>query len=113
MSRKRLGYKTRHVMLNLKDEWYEKMKGEGINMSALVNRFLDEYFNLEVCPHCLIGEVLNRNCAKCEAPAIICDNSSCSRAGEVVNRGCPLAPALRKEGVRLHLFGVLRMKSKK
>ena len=81
MSRKRLGYKTRHVMLNLKDEWYEKMKGEGINMSALVNRFLDEYFDLEVCPHCLIGEVLNRNCAKCEAPAIICDNSSCSRAG--------------------------------
>ena len=48
-------------MLNLKDEWYEKMKGEGINMSALVNRFLDEYFNLEVCPHCLIGEVLNRS----------------------------------------------------
>ena len=88
MTRKRLGYKTRHVMLNLKDEWYNKMKDEGTNMSALVNRFLDDYFGFEVCPTCLIGEVLKRNCAKCEAQAIICDNGSCARAGELVNRGC-------------------------
>ena len=88
MTRKRLGYKTRHVMLNLKDEWYNKMKDEGTNMSALVNRFLDDYFGFEVCPTCLIGEVLKKNCAKCDAPAIICNNGSCVREGEVVNRGC-------------------------
>ena len=71
---KRLGYKTDHKMINIRREWNEKLSQENLNASEIINTLLQKYWEREVCPVCLGGVIHPGNCAKCNAPYVICDN---------------------------------------
>ena len=74
---KRLGYKTDHVMINLKRELNEWMTAKKMNKSRLVNDLLLKYYQHELCPRCLGGVIRVGNCAKCDAKWISCRNEGC------------------------------------
>ena len=74
---KRLGYKTDHVMINLKRELNEWMTAKKMNKSRLVNDLLLKYYQHELCPRCLGGVIRLGNCAKCDAKWISCRNEGC------------------------------------
>jgi len=57
VGRPSLPYKTRHVMVNMKDEHYEYMKQADINMSNLINEYLDSRFTLKICPTCFSDDI--------------------------------------------------------
>ena len=52
VGRPSLPYETRHVMLNLRTEYYVKLKNQGKNMSLLVNDFLHALHEYTICPLC-------------------------------------------------------------
>jgi len=91
---KRLGrppspYKTRHVMINMKDEHYEHMKKGNINMSETINNYLDNLFNNKICPTCFSDELTHRQCAKCLGDSIFCANEECKDHKTRVGYSCP------------------------
>ena len=85
-----LPYKTRHVMVNMKDEHYEYMKKGNINMSEEINKHLDNRFHLKICPTCFKGEHLrSMNCHKCGGKSIFCHNLQCIDYDTRVGNSCP------------------------
>ena len=89
VGRPSLPYKTRHVMVNMKDEHYEYMKQADINMSELINKYLDSLFNLKICPTCFSDELDRRTCQKCGGEAIFCENEQCQDHRKRVRHSCP------------------------
>jgi len=84
-----LPYKTRHVMINMKDEHYEFMKKGNINMSEEINKYLDNRFHLNICPTCFTSELERKYCHKCGGEAIFCDNMKCTDYERRVGNSCP------------------------
>ena len=82
-------YKTRHVMINMKDEHYEHMKKGNINMSETINNHLDNLFNNKICPTCFSDELTHRQCDNCLGDAIFCDNKKCTDYKSRVGNSCP------------------------
>jgi hypothetical protein len=90
VGRPSLPYKTRHVMINMKDEHYELMKKGNINMSEIINSYLDERFHHKICPTCFGDQVDHRECAKCQGDAIFCRNEECNDFKLRVGHSCPV-----------------------
>jgi hypothetical protein len=84
-----LPYKTRHVMVNMKDVHYEYMKKANMNMSQLINDYLDHLFNLKICPTCFTDDIDRRMCQKCKGEAIFCENEQCRDYQKRVGNTCP------------------------
>ena len=84
-----LPYKTRHVMVNMKDEHYEHMRKVNTNMSELINHYLDNLFLLKICPVCFTDDLAHRQCAKCLGDAIFCHNPECPDYLHRVGNSCP------------------------
>ena len=92
VGRPSLAYETRHVMLNLRTEYYVKLKNEGTNMSLLVNDFLHALHEYTVCPLCYSTDVAIINCAKCDCRSLVCKNPSCTKHHRVQKRDCIIDP---------------------
>ncbi len=89
VGRPSLPYKTRHVMINMKDEHYEVMKKGNINMSEIINSYLDDRFQFKICPTCFSDELDHRQCKKCLGDAIFCENKECRDYQKRVGASCP------------------------
>jgi len=89
VGRPSLPYKTRHVMINMKDEWYEFMKKANINMSEEINKYLDNRFHNKICPTCFGDELDHRQCANCLGDSIFCANKECKDHTIRVGHSCP------------------------
>jgi len=89
VGRPSLPYKTRHVMINMKDEWYEHMKKNEMNMSEEINQYLDNRFHNKICPTCYGDELEHRQCMKCLGDAIFCANIRCEDHKSRVGNSCP------------------------
>jgi len=89
VGRPSLPYKTRHVMINMKDEHYELMKKGNINMSEIINGYLDARFHNKICPTCYGDELDHLQCAKCLGDAIFCANEDCKDHKSRVAHSCP------------------------
>ena len=90
VGRPNLPYETRHVMLNIRTEYYVKLKNQGENMSKIINDFLHALHEYTVCPNCYTEDVLVVHCAKCKARALVCQNPSCRKQNRVEKRECQL-----------------------
>ena len=77
VGRPRLPYDTRQVMLNIRTEYHVKMKGDGINMSKLVNDFLHDRFSYSICPTCYQEDFDVEHCKKCNGRALFCRAMGC------------------------------------
>jgi hypothetical protein len=91
---KRLGrppspHKTRHVMINMKDEHYAHMRQANTNMSQLINHYLDNLFHQKICPMCFTDNLERKSCAKCGGEAIFCANTECVEFSHRVGYSCP------------------------
>jgi len=82
-------YKTRHVMINMKDEHYAHMRQANTNMSELINHYLDHLYHLKICPVCFTDDLRRTNCAKCGGEAIFCHNPECADHLHRVGNTCP------------------------
>ena len=82
-------FKTRHVMINMRDEWYQYMRKNNMNMSEELNKYLDDRFHLKICPECFKDELEHRQCANCLGNAIFCQNVSCADYKKRVGNSCP------------------------
>jgi len=89
VGRPSLPYKTRHVMINMKDEHYEYMKQADINMSEEINKYLDNRFHFKICPTCFSEDIDPQTCKKCEGKAIFCANKECRDHQKRVGHSCP------------------------
>ena len=89
VGRPSLPYKTRHVMINMKDEHYEYMKKGNINMSKEINKYLDARFHLKICPTCYMDIVESLTCHKCGGKSIFCQNPKCTDYDIRVGSSCP------------------------
>jgi len=89
VGRPSLPYKTRHVMINMKDEHYEFMKKGNINMSKEINKYLDNLFHLKMCPTCFKEILARTSCSKCDGEAIYCMNRECTEYDTRVGNSCP------------------------
>jgi len=76
-----LPYATRHVMINMRMEYYIKMKRANVNMSKIVNDFLHSEHNYTICPVCHSQDIHVRNCKKCNGRALFCDALGCKTQG--------------------------------
>ena len=92
VGRPSLPYETRHVMLNIRTEYYVKLKSEGTNMSLLVNDFLHALHEYTVCPLCYSTDVFVPRCAKCDGRALFCQNPSCTSRGRGKQSECKKDP---------------------
>jgi len=88
VGRPNLPYDTRHVMLNLRTEYYVKLKNQGKNMSKLVNDFLHALHEYTVCALCYSEDVIVVHCEKCESRALVCQNPSCRKYHRTHNQSC-------------------------
>jgi len=89
VGRPNLPYETRHVMLNIRTEYYIKMKREGTNMSKIVNDFLHDRFSYSVCPTCYKDSDLDlRECVKCDGRALFCFAIGCKAYRQPQLREC-------------------------
>jgi len=82
-------HKTRHVMINMRDEWYQYMRKNNMNMSEELNKYLDARFNLKICPTCYMDVLDHRQCAKCLGDSIFCKNHNCEDYSKRVGNSCP------------------------
>jgi len=82
-------HKTRHVMINMRDEWYQYMRKNNMNMSEEINTYLDARFNLKICPTCYTEIIGRRRCNKCNGEAIFCQNPKCTDYDIRVGNSCP------------------------
>jgi len=82
-------HKTRHVMINMRDEWYQYMRINDMNMSEEINKYLDARFNLKICPTCYTELIDHHTCKKCEGEAIFCANEQCQDFQKRVANSCP------------------------
>jgi len=76
-----LPYATRHVMINMRMEYYMKMKRAKVNISKMVNDFLHAEHNYTICPICYSHDIHVRHCAKCDGRALFCDALDCKTLG--------------------------------
>ena len=67
-----LAYDVKHVTINMKVEHYKRMRRDGVNMSRVINTFLDDLYGYSICPHCYGDNIEVRTCAKCEGRMLIC-----------------------------------------
>ena len=88
VGRPSLPYETRHVMLNIRTEYYVKLKNQGVIMSKLVNDFLHALHEYTICPLCYSEDVRIVKCAKCDGRGLVCDKPSCKRYHRIYNREC-------------------------
>jgi len=82
-------HKTRHVMINMRDEWYQYMRKNNMNMSEEINKYLDSRFNLKICPTCFMDELTHLQCANCLGDSIFCANKECEDHTKRVGNSCP------------------------
>ena len=82
-------YKSRHVMINMKEEHYELMKKGNMNMSEIINNYLDDRFHLNLCPTCFSDDLERHSCHKCGGDAIFCNNTECADYEQRVGNSCP------------------------
>ena len=75
-------------MLNIRTEYYVKLKTQGENMSKIINDFLHARHEYTVCPLCYTEKVIVVNCAKCEGRALVCQNPSCRKHHRTQNAEC-------------------------
>ena len=92
VGRPSLPYETRHVMLNIRTEYYVKLKNQGVIMSKLVNDFLHALHEYTVCPVCYSEDVFVPRCAKCDGRALFCQNPSCRTRGRSRQLECKPDP---------------------
>ena len=92
VGRPSLPYETRHVMLNIRTEYYVKLKTQGTNMSKLVNDFLHALHEYTVCPLCYSTDVAIVKCRNCYGQSLVCDNPSCKKHHRVQKRQCKTNP---------------------
>ena len=92
VGRPSLPYETRHVMLNIRTEYYVKLKNQGKNMSKLVNDFLHARNEYTICPRCYSEDVFVPRCAKCDGRALFCQNPSCTSRGRGKQYECEVDP---------------------
>jgi len=92
VGRPNLPYATRHVMLNLRTEYYVKLKNAGENMSLLVNDFLHAVHQYTICPLCYTEDVHVHHCHKCNGRALFCQSPSCKKAKRAQMRDCKTDP---------------------
>ena len=92
VGRPSLPYETRHVMLNLRTEYYVKLKNQGENMSLLVNNFLHALHQFTICPLCYTEEVFVHHCHKCSGRALFCQSPSCKKHNRSQMRECMMDP---------------------
>jgi len=88
VGRPNLPYDTRHVMLNIRTEYYVKLKNQGKNMSKLVNDFLHALHEYTICPLCYTEEVIVVYCNKCQGRALVCQNPSCRKLHRTQKQEC-------------------------
>jgi len=82
-------HKSRHVMINMRDEWYQYMRKNNMNMSEELNKYLDARFHLKICPTCYMDALVHRQCDNCLGDAIFCDNKECTDYKTRVGNSCP------------------------
>jgi len=88
VGRPNLPYETRHVMLNIRTEYYVKLKNQGVIMSKLVNDFLHALHEYTICPLCYSTDVEIIKCVKCDSRGLVCNKPSCKRYHRIYNREC-------------------------
>jgi len=88
VGRPNLPYDVRHVTLNIRVEYYVKMKRAGTNMSKIVNDFLHAEHNYTICPVCYNEDIDVQRCAKCGGRALWCHTLGCQALGVAQKREC-------------------------
>ena len=82
-------HKSRHVMINMRDEWYQYMRKNNMNMSEEINKYLEARFHLKICPTCYTEIIARTHCSKCNGEAIFCMNRECDDYEKRVGNSCP------------------------
>jgi len=83
-----LPYDVKHVTINMKQAHYVRMRRDGVNMSKLINDFLDSRWNFTICPTCYSDEIDVEHCAKCNGRALFCRALGCSSQATAQMREC-------------------------
>ena len=89
-----LAYDVKHVTINMKVEHYKRMRRDGVNMSQLINHYLDAHYAYQICPSCYKDDFRVLVCAKCtregltEGRMLVCDNIACTLQGVGQRREC-------------------------
>ena len=89
-----LAYDVKHVTINMKVEHYKRMRRDGVNMSQLINHYLDAHYAYQICPSCYKDDFRVLICAKCtregltEGRMLVCDNIACTLQGVGQRREC-------------------------
>jgi len=87
-----LPYDVKHVTVNMKQAHYVRMRRDGVNMSKLINDFLDDRFAFGICPSCYGDDFEVRICKKCTGRMLCCRNIACKQYGSGQGRECLLNP---------------------
>jgi len=83
-----LPYDVKHVTINMKQEHYVKMRRDGVNMSRVINTFLDDLYGFTICPKCYSDEIQVDTCANCGGRALFCKSLGCLVQGQSQRREC-------------------------
>jgi len=84
-----LPYDVKHVTVNMKQEHYVRMRRDGMNMSKVINDFLDDRFGFTICTKCYSDEITVERCAKCNGRALFCKALGCKWFNKAQMRECP------------------------
>ena len=84
-----LDYDVKHVTINMKQAHYVRMRRDGMNMSKVINDFLDDRFGYTICPKCYSDEIQIDRCAKCDGRVLFCKALGCKYFNQVQLRECP------------------------
>jgi len=87
-----LAYDVKHVTVNMKQEHYVRMRRDGVNMSKIINDYLDHLFTYSICPSCYGDKFEVRHCKKCKGRMLVCFNIACSAYGIGQRRECVNLP---------------------
>jgi len=87
-----LPYDVKHVTINMKTEHYVRMRGEGENMSKVINDYLDDRNAYKICPTCYRNDFEVNHCAKCEGRYLVCHNLACRLHDVAQRRECMNLP---------------------
>lgn len=83
-----LPYDVKHVTINMKQEHYVRMRRDGMNMSKVINDFLDDRFGFAICPKCYSDDFTVKRCKKCKGRALFCHGLGCLTQGRDQLREC-------------------------
>ena len=83
-----LAYDVKHVTINMKAEHYKRMRRDGINMSEIINQYLDKLFEFCICPTCYSDDFNILSCNKCDGRMLVCNNIACAACGHGQRREC-------------------------